>query len=459
MRWNPIRPTTLRSRLLGVLMPALAAVLALSLWTTYHATVRAADAAFDRSLLGAIKGLDLNVSTASGGLSVEQPYRLFEFFELTASGSVHYRVATDDGLVEIGSPDLPMPPGSLVDGQPRFYDAVYLGQPVRVGALRRLLDPPVGNALRVLIQVAETTEARQRFTSHLVQQALLRDVAILGLLAALVMAVSAWALLPLRELARATRGRSSHDLTALPMDGVPRDLLPLVEAINEQMARTAGLLEQRRHFLDDASHQLRTPLTTLRAQLDFALREADPQRARQALQALSAELDHTTRATNQLLLLARADAGALSLENFDLGELARDVAVALLPQARAAGVDFGVDATDVPEMATGDRLQLREALLNLAHNALLHGAGPVTVEARTPSPRSWCLSVVDAGPGLAAEVLGRAGERFAKGRGSRGAGLGLAMARAVAERHGGQLKLEPGEQGRGLRASLCWSLT
>ena len=98
---------------------------------------------------------------------------------------------------------------------------------------------------------------------------------------------------------------------------------------------------------------------------------------------------------------------------------------------------------------------LREALVNLAHNALVHGRGPVTIEAAALPSGGWRLGVVDAGPGLPPALAGRAGERFAKGRGSRGAGLGLAMARAVAERHGGRLTLAPGDGGQGLRASLC----
>ncbi len=72
--------------------------------------IDAANAAYDRSLLGAIKSIDANISTDSGGLAVELPYRMLEFFELTASGRVYYRVATEDGLVEIGNADLPPPP-------------------------------------------------------------------------------------------------------------------------------------------------------------------------------------------------------------------------------------------------------------------------------------------------------------------------------------------------------------
>lgn len=456
MHWNRIPRATLRTRLLGVLMPSLLLLLGFSLWLTYGLAVRSANAAFDRSLLGALRGLDLNVSTESGGLSVEQPFRLFEFFELTASGAVHYRVATDDGLVEIGSPDLPLPEDPLVDGQATFYDAVYLDQPVRVGALVRPLAPPVAGARRVVIQVAEPVEVRSRVVSAFIRQTVARDALVLGLLALTVVGVSAWALRPVRRLAQSTRERDPQDLRQLPTADLPQDLVPLVEAINTQVAHTSALMEQRRRFLDDASHQLRTPLTTLRAQLDYVLREGDPKRSREAIGALSRELDHASRATHQLLLLARADEATLTNETFDLTELAREVALELLPLARAAGVDFGVDVGEADLPAFGDRGQLREALSNLVHNALVHGAGPVTLEARGDRAAGWSLGVVDAGPGLAPEVAAQPGERFAKGRGSRGSGLGLAMAKAVAQRHGGALHIGPGDGGRGVRATLVW---
>ncbi|MFY7857360.1 MAG: sensor histidine kinase, partial [Rubrivivax sp.] len=364
--------------------------------------------------------------------------------------------ATDDGLVEIGSPDLPLPEDPLVDGQATFYDAVYLDQPVRVGALVRPLAPPVAGARRVVIQVAEPVEVRSRFVSAFIRQTVARDALVLGLLALTVVGVSAWALRPVRRLAQSTRERDPQDLRQLPTADLPQDLVPLVEAINTQVAHTSALMEQRRRFLDDASHQLRTPLTTLRAQLDYVLREGDPKRSREAIGALSRELDHASRATHQLLLLARADEATLTNETFDLTELAREVALELLPLARAAGVDFGVDVGEADLPAFGDRGQLREALSNLVHNALVHGAGPVTLEARGDRAGGWSLGVVDAGPGLAPEVAAQPGERFAKGRGSRGSGLGLAMAKAVAQRHGGALHIGPGDGGRGVRATLVW---
>ena len=182
MRWNRIRQASLKVRLLVLLLPVMALVTMGSLWLTRSDSVAAANAAYDRSLLGAIKALDLNVSTVSGGLAVELPYRLFEFFQLTATGSVYFRVATADGLVEIGNPDLPAPPQALKPRQPLFYDAVYFGETVRVGAFMR----PLAQALDssdsgfVVIQVAESTASREQFTASFLRRGLLRDAAFLA---------------------------------------------------------------------------------------------------------------------------------------------------------------------------------------------------------------------------------------------------------------------------------------
>ena len=162
---------SLRRTLLVVLLPGLLAVMSLELAVSWRNALAAANAAFDRSLLGAIKAMDANISTASGGLAVELPYRMLEFFELTANGQVFYRVASGDGLVEIGDALLPAPPQPLEDAAPQFHDADYFGIPVRVGTYARQLDRPLSqgsHSSRVIIQVAETLESRQEFTRRLV---------------------------------------------------------------------------------------------------------------------------------------------------------------------------------------------------------------------------------------------------------------------------------------------------
>ena len=144
-RWPWLRPShwhrqSVRRTLLTLVLPVMLSTVGIELALTWGTALQAANSAYDRSLLGAIKAIDVNVSTETGGLSVELPYRMLEFFELTASGQVYFRVSTEDGLVEIGNAGLPLPPERLQTGVPRFIDAEYFGAPVRVGAWARELD-------------------------------------------------------------------------------------------------------------------------------------------------------------------------------------------------------------------------------------------------------------------------------------------------------------------------------
>jgi two-component system, OmpR family, sensor histidine kinase TctE len=452
---------SLRRALLLVLFPGLLAVVGAELWLAWRAAVDAANAAYDRSLLGAIKAMDANISTASGGLAVELPYRMLEFFELTASGQVFYRVATEDGLVEVGNADLPPPARPLVTGQPQFSDASYFDEPVRVGSYARTLDRPLAGhpaPERIVIQVAETLQSRQAFTRALVWESLARDVALVIAATGLLVLVVGWALRPLARLRAEVQARPAQDLRPISPNGIPTDVRPLVEAINDHVARNRQQTEARRRFVDDASHQLRTPLTTLATQVAFALRETDPVLQRQALAAIKSQLDETVRQANQMLALARTDSAEVVLEPVDLDALAHAVTREWWAEARAAGIDLGLESARGAVHVLAQPTLLEEALSNLLHNAIRYTprGGRVTVKVRSGGPRAW-IEVVDDGPGIRPEEFARAGERFFRGSNVRqpGTGLGLAIVKSIAERLGGELLLAPGPDVRGLRARIA----
>lgn len=460
MNFSSLHRASLRRALLVVLLPGLMLVVGAELWLTWRASVDAANAAYDRSLLGAIKSIDANISTASGGLGVELPYVMLEFFQLTASGQVFYRVATDGGLVEIGSPDLPLPPKPLVTGQPQFSDGVYFGEPVRVGSYARVLDHPLGGratAQRVVIQVAETLESRHDFTRALVLRAVARDLLLVAAATALLVLAVAWALKPLTRLRNAVAARSEKDLTPIVATDIPADVQPLVDAINLHVDRNQRQAEAQRRFLDDASHQLRTPLATLATQVGFALRETDPATVKLAMTAIKAQLDETVRQTNQMLALARGESGAIELEVVDVCALAHDVTRKWWAEARGRGVDLGLEQPDAALKVQAHAGLLTEALSNLLHNALRYTprGGHVTVAVAARGAQVT-IGVVDDGPGIPEGEIDRAGERFFRGSNVNqpGTGLGLAIVRSVVERMDGSLQLRAAPQGRGLAATL-----
>jgi two-component system sensor histidine kinase TctE len=459
MFWKRRTTLGLRAQLLSVLLPGMLVILCAELWLTRIDAIDAANAAFDRSLSGAIRSVDQNVSTTSGGLAVELPYRLFEFFQLTAAGNVYFRVATSDGLVEIGSPDLPLPDEPLEPGVPVFRDAVYFGEPVRIGTYLRVLDKPLrdATATRLVIQVAEGTSSRRAFTTSFVMRSALRDAFVISLVGLVLAVLVTLTLRPVAQLARQVQARQPSDLRPLDAMALPRDIRPLVDAVNHQLERNHAVLYQQRRFIDDASHQLRTPLATLHTQVGYAIRLSNPDDMAATLGSIADHLDRATRGANQLLALARSDASLPSHERFDLNDLVREVARDLIPLARSKSLDFGVELPAQPCWADGDRALLGEALANLAHNAVVYtdAHGAVTLTARTDA--GWLeMRVVSAGAPVSAQVLERLGERFVKGEASRGAGLGLAIAKSIVERHAGTLSVERENEAQTNAFTLRW---
>ncbi|RJF92824.1 sensor histidine kinase [Noviherbaspirillum saxi] len=458
-RWS------LKRTVLTLLVPVLALIGAIEFWTTYRTAVDAANSAYDRSLFGAIKAIDANISTESGGVAVELPYTMLEFFELTAAGQVHFYVSTEDGLTGVGSPDLPLPPVALKSRVPYFYDAEYFGDKVRIGAYARKLDKPVGASAnmqqRIVIKVAETLTSRSEFIDKLVWQAARRDIVFLLAAGGLLALVLNLTIQPLVRLRDEVSSRSPLDLTPIDAASVPVDVRPLVEAINLHMARTQQIMDARGRFVDDASHQLRTPLATLRTQLDYALREIDPDNVKQALGAISRQLDDATHRTNQMLSLARADAAEVTISTVDLQSLAEQVAREMVLPAREKQIDLAFDAPEKPLPVLGDAGLLREAALNLLHNAIRFAPerGHVSIRLGQSCGNAW-FAVTDDGPGIPLDQLPRMGERFFRARNTTlgGSGLGLAIARAVVEQCGGKLVIANVATGTGCVATLYLQL-
>jgi two-component system sensor histidine kinase TctE len=450
----------LRRTLLLVLLPSMLLLAAGDLWLTWRTAVGAANAAYDRSLFGAIRSIDANVSTASGGIGVELPYRMLEFFELTAGGEVHFRIATEDGLVELGSADLPPPPLPLASGRPQFHDAEYFGERVRVGSYARALPSPGGDRerdTRIVIQVAESVASRGQFTRALLLEAISRDLLLIGAGAFLLTLLVGWAMKPLQQLRREVLGRRADDLTPIDTSGVPREVMPLVEAINQHVRRGREIAEERRRFVDDASHQLRTPLATLSAQLAYTLREPDPVRIRDALPAIKAQLDDAVHRTNQMLALARTDTAAVDLGPVELNALAEEVTRECWNEARERRLDLGFEPAEGATEVRGHDGLLREALRNLLHNAFKYTpqGGRVTVRVER-HPAFAQLSVCDDGPGIPEAERALAGQRFfrASNATAPGSGLGLAIVRSVAVRLGGLMQVGAGAEGRGCSVAL-----
>lgn len=430
--------SSLKSTLLWLLLPVLIIIMIGSLFISAKEIKQQVNQAFDRTLAGALRSIEVNLRTDSGGLSMEQPFYLLEFVELTIQSKVYFRIVTDDGLSEIGYQQLPLPEVPLGD-KPVFYNADYMDEPVRIASIA--INPKHKLAYnpdaRIIIQVAESMVPRDQFISQVLWQSLRKDVLTLCLFIILIYAGVIYAIRPLNELSRHIKNRRSNDLRPIHAEDLPQEIAPLVMAINSHMARYANKASQQKQFLDDASHQLRTPLAVLSTQVEFARSLAKTDEMQEVLHAMKRRLGNTIEVTNQLLALAKVQDAADSLaltqqhETLDLRDICSDVVKNLLPVARRKKIDYGMELAEYPVMTTGVPWLLREALSNLVSNAIKYcpTGAQITVSAYIHSGQA-IMQVEDNGPGMSAEDIAMAGKRFRRGtagQAQRGVGLGLAI--------------------------------
>lgn len=233
----------------------------------------------------------------------------------------------------------------------------------------------------------------------------------------------------------------------LPLPGARDEVHALGQTLNEMLDRMRASYERERQFVSDASHELRTPVAVVKAELEAALRADDlgPD-PRESLVAAAEECDSLAQLAEDLLVVARSTDGRLPVrpERLAVAELLDGVRVRFGDRAAEQHREIRVEAP-AGLVVEGDPLRLRQALANLADNALRHGEGDVVLAARRGSGEVE-LEVSDSGPGFEA-LAESAFDRFVRGDGARtrgGAGLGLAIVRAVAEAHGGRAVLIPG---------------
>src|SRR5690606_20250723 len=324
---------SIRSTLLWILIPAIVLTSVLSLWISSVELTDRVNAAFDRALAGALQSIALNVNTESGGLAMEQPFYMIEFMELATDSRVYFRVSTEDGLSEIGYSELPLPEEMhLEDGRPVFYNGDYFGEPLRLATMAlsssERLATPLGS--RIIIQVAESIAGRDEFIRRVLLQTVRKDVALLLLFVLLVSGGAILALRPLRETSEVIHQRASGNLQPIDETSLPREVRPLIRAINLHMERYARKTTTQQQFLDDTSHQLRTPLSVLMMQVEYAKSLAKTEEMKEVLEAIQQRLNNTIQLTNQMMALGRVHDAAdklrsgQSLEDVDLCQVARE---------------------------------------------------------------------------------------------------------------------------------------
>lgn len=448
---------SVRQRLLLWLLVPVVVFIAVDAWASYRAALATAQLAFDRLLVTSAHALADLIRLEGGELQITLPHAALELYDGEAEvagrtgqatrSRMVYRVSYLNGEYLAGERAVE-PFMGVAQVHPRYgarlalYDARLATEPVRMAALWQPVETHEG--LRyVVVQVGEPSAYRDQIARGILWQTLVRQSALLVLLLVMVWCVATVALRPLRVFARRLDGRHASDLEPIAVvPQTPQELLPVVNAFNALLRRAADAQAQQQRFVADASHQLRTPLAVLQLQAHAGLRGDMP--AHEALEHIAATTQRTGRVVQQLLAWsrARADVPADQISDLDLRELIEDVAVELSPLMAARHQDFELEAE--PCAWTGPGWMVREVVTNLLHNALHYTPQGGALGIRLDLVEPWVrITVHDNGPGLSLQMQQDLFVPFVSGdTGGRGAGLGLAICKELAQACGGRLAVE-----------------
>jgi two-component system, OmpR family, sensor histidine kinase TctE len=430
-----------RQLLIWLLLPQLV------LWAgggllAYRIALSYAEKGIDQSLTQSVRALARQVKPIGSGLLIDFPRAAQDVLEQDPDDRISYMVSSPPGQFLLGNQRLPQPQGlTTVPGEPLLYSAAFEGRAMRFVAV----DVNYGedNAPQTMrVQVGKSLAVQQRIARELIADMLAPLLAAGVLLSLAVYGGIQRGLAPLTRLTAQLENRSVNALSPIGMTQAPNEVHALVQAINGLLDEVARNVNQEKRFINDAAHQLRTPLAGLISQVELAQREtADPVLGARLNKVLTGA-ERSAHLVHQLLTLARTETTARR-ETLDLAALAREVAREWTPKAVASGVDLGFEGNDHREMQ-GDALQLREAMANLIDNALRYtprgSAVTLKVEAHGDNTR---LIVEDNGPGLSDDDMAHVFQRFWRASEQPGGcGLGLAIVREIARRHGGDAQVE-----------------
>jgi len=307
------------------------------------------------------------------------------------------------------------------------------------------------------VVVGQEHEYRQEMALDVVRSQFTPWLVALPIMLLVLIVLLSCELRPLKKLSQTLRARTPDATDRLATQGVPIEVRPVVDALNQLFARTQAMMARERRFTSDAAHELRSPLTALKVQTEVAqLSLDDPQAQAKALTQLHAGIDRASRLVEQLLTLSRLD----SLESLDdveplnMADLLQSVVMDSYHPAQQAGIEIRLNILDPQVTRTGQQLLLSLLVRNLLDNAVRYSPRGSRVEVTLDT---HSVIVRDNGPGIAPDALRRIGERFYRppGQDQTGSGLGLSIVKRIAALHRMTVTLGNGQHG-GFEARIGW---
>ncbi|RUS59424.1 sensor histidine kinase [Pseudorhodobacter sp. E13] len=441
---------SLRARLVLQLL-AVAAVLAVALYFTVRSTAdRAAEATQDAILGAATTSIAEQLRATEDGIEVDLAYATFSMLGAVAQDRLFYRIDIG-GETVTGYEDLPMPETPPAALAASFYNQPYLDTDLRIAAVARSM--VVGSRpVPVLVLVGQTRQGQAAIADSLANRAALIGVGFFVLAVPLSLLSAGSVFNPINRLAEAVGRRGPRDLRPV-RHPTPRELAPLVGALNGFVARLRGALSQTETFIAEAAHHIRTPLSTVRTEAEIALRQSDDEATRVRLRSMIRGVETSARSASQLLdhamVLYRSD--QLERVEVDLSVVLRNVARAFEPTAELKELSLRVIGDAAPMRTKGDPLLIEAALRNLVDNAIKYSPAETEVQMVLSAADGMLhVQVRDEGRGLSGATMAELSRRFTRGGNVGdvvGSGLGLTIVAEVAGALGGRFTLEQRETG------------
>jgi two-component system OmpR family sensor kinase/two-component system sensor histidine kinase QseC len=311
-----------------------------------------------------------------------------------------------------------------------------------------------------IIQVAQPLELRRGLVAAAALRSLAPLLAFAPLMALLIWWLVGNSLSSLNRLTKEVTQRDARALNEVSEQGVPTEIAPLVWSLNSLLARLKHAFSSQRAFVADAAHELRSPLTALKLQLQLLARAPDEAARSQALVKLNDGVDRATHLIEQLLTAARTDPNdtTIVVQSTDLAELVRHEIADVFFLAQERRIDVELDAPD-HVMITADAAALRILTRNLLDNAIRYTpAGGAVHASVAANGGETSLTIEDSGPGIPENERERVFDRFYRRETNEqpGSGLGLSIVKNIVEQHGARIELGAAAQG-GLKVTVLFS--
>lgn len=444
-------------RRLTLLLAGVAALLSvLSWWMVTGLARQAAERTQDNVLAASVTTIAETLRSEQGEVRLELPYSAFSMLGAISEDRVFYRVATGDTILT-GYEDLPVPTEVATSGGRVVFDTgEYSGEEIRMATVSRLVLAGT-QPVPVTVTVAQTRGGVASISAELSQLAAFLSVAFFLVAVSLSAFAARASLKPLNDIAAAVSRRGPSDLRPLRR-AAPTELAPLMTSLNRLMDRLGQSIRSAEDFIAEAAHRIRTPLATVRAQAEVALRSAKDDEQKQRLRQMIRAVDESSRSAGQLLdhatVIYRSD--DLVRSPVMLEDLVGQTVAGLEPTAAMKDITLHVDM--IPVKVEVDPVLMENALRNVLDNAIKYSP-PETIVTVAVSEQSDHVSIAvrDQGPGLGDGPVDTLTQRFKRGsntQGIVGSGLGLTIAKDVLVAHGGRLDLETLQGNRGTCATL-----